>query len=411
MTIVELLRRGWSRCRIALALEVTEGAVRYHERRRRAGVSDGRCRQAQKAQSQAAAIEQWVASEGVSGGWNLVALHGWLVSEHGYSGSLRSVERYMTRHYPAPAKRARRRVETPPGAQAQADWAEYPQVWVGGERVDLRQFVMVLSHSRRAVAVWSVRKDLLSWLWVHNEALSRLGGVPASVRVDNERTVMARGSGAWGELHPVYRRYAQAARFHVDVCAPRSPQAKGKVERRVGVLRWAFDPYRSEWDSLEQLQAATDQALEPAGKTWRCPATGTTVAEAFLAEQAHLGGLPELPEPFDIVVERWVGEDCTVAFEGRTYSVPFAWMGQSVEVRGAARQVVIFAQGQVVARHERGTERRILLDPSHYEGEATERVLPPIPLGRMGRRLEQIAAMPPEHRPLDLYAALAEAAR
>jgi hypothetical protein len=29
----------------------------------------------------------------------------------------------------------------------------------------------------------------------------------------------------------------------------------------------------------------------------------------------------------------------------------------------------------------------------------------------MGRRLQELAAMPVQHRPLDLYAALAEAAR
>jgi hypothetical protein len=53
----------------------------------------------------------------------------------------------------------------------------------------------------------------------------------------------------------------------------------------------------------------------------------------------------------------------------------------------------------------------VLIDPRCYEGEATERVLPPPPLGRMGRRLAEIAALPVEQRPLDLYAALAEVAR
>jgi len=46
-----------------------------------------------------------------------------------------------------------------------------------------------------------------------------------------------------------------------------------------------------------------------------------------------------------------------------------------------------------------------------YEGEATEAVMPPPPLGRMGRRLQEIYDTPVEQRPLDLYAALAEVAR
>ena len=52
-----------------------------------------------------------------------------------------------------------------------------------------------------------------------------------------------------------------------------------------------------------------------------------------------------------------------------------------------------------------------LIDPGHYEGEATGEVLPPLPLGRMGKRLEEIARMQPQHRPVDLYAALAEVSR
>jgi hypothetical protein len=43
--------------------------------------------------------------------------------------------------------------------------------------------------------------------------------------------------------------------------------------------------------------------------------------------------------------------------------------------------------------------------------EPTDRVMPPTPLGRMGQRLAEIAAMEPEKRPLDLYAACAEVAR
>ena len=53
----------------------------------------------------------------------------------------------------------------------------------------------------------------------------------------------------------------------------------------------------------------------------------------------------------------------------------------------------------------------MLLDPSHYDGPGDERVAPPLPLGRMGRKLQEILELPVEQRPLDLYAALAEVAR
>jgi hypothetical protein len=53
----------------------------------------------------------------------------------------------------------------------------------------------------------------------------------------------------------------------------------------------------------------------------------------------------------------------------------------------------------------------ILRDEAHYEGEDTERVRAPMPLGRMGRRLAEIAASNVQHRSLDLYARLIKAGR
>ncbi len=64
-----------------------------------------------------------------------------------------------------------------------------------------------------------------------------------------------------------------------------------------------------------------------------------------------------------------------------------------------------------LARHPRGTKERILLDQRHFEGTPTNNILPPQPLGRMGKRLQEIYDLAPEARPLDLYAALLEVAR
>ena len=85
-------------------------------------------------------------------------------------------------------------------------------------------------------------------------------------------------------------------------------------------------------------------------------------------------------------------------------------MRQEVEVRGLAGRVQILKGCEVIAEHPRGTDRLILRDEAHYEGEDTGRVRAPIPLGRMGRRLQEIAAAQVQHRSLDLYARLAEVA-
>jgi transposase len=341
---------------------------------------------------------------------NVEELYDHLVAEHGYGHSYRSVLRYVRARYPKPRIRTYRRVETPPGAQSQTDWGEYPRVDIGDGPQRLHAFVMVLSYSRMPAVIWSRREDQLSWLHCHNESYRRLGGVAAVNRIDNLKTGISRGAGAWGVINPAYRSYSRSVGFHVDACNPRQPQAKGKSEAKVRLSR-LLEVTRLPHDGLEHLQATTDERIARWAQRAICPATGLSVHETWQQELDYLAPLPILPEPFDVAVTRPVSRDCLVHFEGRAYAVPFQWAGCPVEVRGCAQTVQILADGKVVKEYARRTDARLLLDPDCYEGDSTDRVQAPPHLGKMGRKLEELARMPVEARPLDLYSALAEVAR
>ena len=356
----------------------------------------------------AAVIEAWMQGRtGAERPPNVRALYEHLVETHDYEGSYNSVRRFVRARYPRPKIRTYRRVETPPGAQTQSDWGEFPRMNLGAGPEPLHAFAMVLSHSRKPAVVWSRREDLLAWLACHNGAYRRFGGVAAVNRIDNVKTAIVHGAGAWGTIHPTYRAYARAVGFHIDACSPRAPEAKGKTEAKVKLARQLVDVHRR-YDGVDELQAETDARIERWARRTICPATGLTVQESFECEQAVLAPLPILPEPFDVAVTRPVGRDSLVQFEGRSYAVPFAFVGQRIEVRGCARTVQLVAEGRIVKTYARGTAERLRIDPACYEGKATDCVLAPPPLGRMGRRLQEIASLPVEARPLDLYAALAE---
>lgn len=412
VTIRVLADKGQNHCEIARTVGVTESTVRYHLRRAAEGAEDGRRDKEQKAETMAEVIAAWHAErEGSRRPVNVMELYEHLLAEYGYSGSYQSVRRFVRRYYPKPRMRTYRRVETVPGAQSQTDWGEFPRVDVGRGPEGLSAFVMVLSHSRKPAVVWSRRKDLLSWLTCHNAAFERLAGIAAVNRIDNVKTALASGAGPWGTIHPAYRAYAQAVGFHIDACLPRDPEAKGKAEAGVRLSRLRVDPGPRRFDRLEELQGWTDERLEAWAKRAVCPATGRTVEESWREELEHLAPLPLLPEPFDLAVTRPVHKDCMVRFEERSYAVPFRWVGQRVEVRGCAGKVQILAEGQVLREYPRHTAERVLIDPTCYEGEPTARVLPPRPLGKMARKLQEIYELPVESRPLNLYAALAEVAR
>jgi len=120
-----------------------------------------------------------------------------------------------------------------------------------------------------------------------------------------------------------------------------------------------------------------------------------------------------LPEPFDLLRTCPVHKDATIRFEGRTYSVPFAYAYSAVEVRGCSGflQVVDRKTGELLRQYPRGTQQRLFVDPSCYEGESAAEVAAPRPLGRMARKLADVAAAPVQMRSIEIYAQLAEAAR
>jgi transposase len=412
-----LKSKGQSNTQIAQALGVSEGTVRYHLRRH--GQPDGRHGKPRKAGALAEVIDHWVftCQPAVREGEplrpvNIRALFDHLVLEHGYDGSYKSVLRFVRGRYPRPRLRPFRRVETPPGAQAQVDWGEFPRIDLGDGPQTLYGFVLVLSHSRKEVLVWCRRTDQLAWHHAHTEAFRRLGGVPAVLRIDNLKTGVGVGAGPWGQLNEAYRAYANGLGFHIDACLPRCPEDKGKVESQVGNLKRRLRLEGRWFEGLEGLQGWTDQELARGARRRVCPATGDSVEATWRAEQPRLRPLPPvLPLAFDVALTRAVQKDCTVSFEGRSYSVPFVLCGLAVEVRGCAEVVQVLHQGRVVAEHPRHSRARLVLDPSHYQGPGDERVAPPVPLGRMGQRLQEIVSQPVEQRPLDLYAALAEVAR
>ena len=311
-------------------------------------------------------------------------LYAALVREHGFAGSYQAVQRYLKRRFRTPIQ-AVRRIETPPGVQAQHDWFDVVGRIAGVECM-LHGLIGILSHCR-ATFVWvSLTQTQLAWQAGHLALFARYGGMPLWVRIDNLKTGVARGAGATAVLNPAFATFATQCGFTVDPCRARTGSDKGKVERTVRTDRGAFaDLFLAEWPSLAALQTALDVRAAELHARRRCPATGATIAEALAAEQRVLQPVPAMHEPFDCVVARRVSRECLVSFEGRRYSVPFTAVGRTVEVRGTAAHVVILAEGHELARHPRHTATRLLLTPAHYEGTSTPTVRAPTPLGRRAR--------------------------
>lgn len=386
-----LIKTGESVRSTARRLGVSESGLRY---RLGMGVKGqegpGRHRQAEACEAFMEQVEAWVtAYEAARAAGRQYeparSLYETLV-EQGYTGSYRSVARAVQRRVGSRPIRPWRRTEVQPGSQGQVDWIER---WarLGGERVKVYGFLMVLGFSRAWALVWSLRTDLAAWIRCHNHALEALGGVPWTLRIDNLKTGVKRGAGPWAELHDGYASWAHQVGTIIDPSRVRSPRDKGKVERKGGDVGVYLD-LEAEYFDLAHLQAATDAAVRARLERLVSPLTGTSLAEAWERERAHLLPLPErLPEPFDVEVRRTADVSGLVRFEEHEYHVPLAWVGREVAVRGCGEEVVLLGGLEELVRYPRHTECLRLLRQDFYDGEGTERIAPATPLGRIGRQI------------------------
>jgi transposase len=422
--------RGASIRQLARQLGVTEGALRYQFKKQAgAGRPDGRASQPTAVAGFEPVIHAILERYGC---WRVtrkgrpvqaLAVYQDLSRDYGFTGSYKAVVRFLGRRYAEPPERAFRRVETPPGIQAQHDWFTVT-TRIENRLVTLQALTGTLSHSRARFCWVSLDATQLAWHTGHLELFRRYGGVPYWVRIDNLKTGVASGAGANAVLNRSYEVFSRSCGFEVDPCRAGTGSDKGKAERSVRTFRSCFGAvFRKDWTGLEPLQAALDTQSEVLLDRLNCPVTGTSVRVALEAERLVLQPLPDTGELFDVVVPRRVHRDCLVSFEGRRYSVPFVWVGREVEVLGTHRHVVVRGGGREIARHLRNTAQRLVLDPDHYEGESTDQVLRPTPLG-VRARLQMagfssagrsaLLLMPERERiarPLADYAALVEAAR
>lgn len=174
-----------------------------------------------------------------------------MLRARGYRGSVVQLRRLVARTRPRHHE-AYLRLDTPPGEQAQADWASFGYLEIGRARRRLSLFVMVLSWCRAIFARFTLDQQMESFLRCHHEAFAAFGGVPRQILYDNLKSVVLERDGDRVRFHP--RILALSAHYHFEPrpCAPYRGNEKGKVERAIRYIRGSFFAARR-YKDLEDL--------------------------------------------------------------------------------------------------------------------------------------------------------------
>ncbi len=157
----------------------------------------------------------------------------------GYTGSLPTVRRFLATLEQGTARQRRLtvRFETPPGQQAQADWAYAGKLAdASGQPRSVYIFTFVLGYSRMLFVRFTTSMNLASLIDCHQQAFAYLGGWPRVILYDNMKQVKL-GPGRWNET---FLDFARHYGFTPKTHRAYRPHTKGKVERMVEYVKDSF---------------------------------------------------------------------------------------------------------------------------------------------------------------------------
>jgi len=300
----------------------------------------------------------------------------------GYTGGVTLIRRFLhplRQWVPVVTER----FETPPGQQAQVDWAACGRIWHRDRLRTLSSFTMTLGYSRRQYVEFTVSQDMETFLRCHINAFAYFRGIPREVLYDNLKTAVDhRGPAGQVVWNRQFRDFADYYGFVPRACQPYRAQTKGKVENGIRYVKGNFllglDVARM---ALEELNR---EALRWLRETADVRVHGTTHERPIDRWPAETTALRSLDGRRDYdtsyVTHRLVSREGYISYRGSRYSVPPEHAGRPLLAKeGADGRLRVYASHRQVVEHLLAEKPGcVITAPGHAEAVRA--------LARAGRR-------------------------
>lgn len=215
------------------------------------------------------------------------------------------------------------RFEGLPGEFSQHDFGQVDVRFVDGRKKRVHFFASRLKYSR-FVAVTLVENECTETIV---RCLARdfvsFGGLPLMAVFDRPKTIVKKG-GKGRDVDAWNATFAQAIvdiGVGVEMCAPRSGNQKGSVERLVGWVKSSFFKHRKFQDDAD-LRAQLDAWLVEVNMKTASRATNVIPETRRQEELSRLRPIKVIPEKLALRIPVFVGPTAEVIFEGLPYSMP-----------------------------------------------------------------------------------------
>jgi transposase len=215
------------------------------------------------------------------------------------------------------------RFEGLPGEFSQHDFGHVDVRFVDGRRKRVHFFASRLKYSRfvQVTLVANERTETIVRCLARD--FVAFGGLPLLSVFDRPRTIVQK-SGPGREVEQWNSTFAQAVLelgVGVEMCAPRSGNQKGSVERLVGWVKGAFFKPRKFLDEAD-LRAQLASWVSDVNTKTPSRATGKIPETLRREELPRLRRIKVFPESLALRLPAFIGPTAEVTFEGVRYSMP-----------------------------------------------------------------------------------------
>lgn len=306
-----------------------------------------------------------VIEQGLLAGLSSQRIYQDLVADHSFTGGYDAVKRFV-RQLAHQVEPPFRRMECAPGQELQVDFGQGAWVIEAGKRRRPHLFRAVLSHSRKGYseAVW--RQTSESFIRCLENAFRYLGGVTATVVIDNLKAGVIQADWYDPEINLKLEEFARHYGTVILPTKPAMPRHKGKVESGVKYAQNNAAKGRS-FESLTAQNSYLSDWEKNVADTRIHGTTRRQVGKLF--EEVERRALQPLPAGLFPVFEeamRSVHRDGYVEFKKAYYSAPPEYVGRQVWVRQEMRLLRLFnPRREQIALHALAEPGKFTTDPNH----------------------------------------------
>jgi transposase len=288
------------------------------------------------------------------------------IRKQGFTGSQRTVRRYVGKIKDSLPARVYKPYETDMGEQAQVDWG-YEWLVLEDKKIKVYVFAFVLAHSRIRYVEYVRSLDGIVFLNSLHRAFTYIGGIPKSILFDNAKTIVSERVGSTIRFQSDLLQYAATVGFKPKACWVEDPESKGKVESTIGYVRRDFF-YGQTFTSFDDLNRKAREWCEEVNNEVHST-TQEIPYEVWLKEKESLRPLPTQEPTIFRLSKAAVTKTCLFSFESNQYSVPKEYARKTVRLEIYEHEFRAYAGENEIGRWPRTTEKgKRFINDHHYEG-------------------------------------------